>query len=176
MNCPALSHALAGPALAACVLAACASGSPAATGDPFSYCAAVGTIDAPDARYRGPAVPESIARGLQRAFGAPAETPLEPFVRGTSWRCMDGAVYACTVGANLPCGERADTDRAPRPAVIDFCRREPDAAMVPMYVTGRSTVYEWRCAGGTPEIARQVTAADARGFLSSVWHRIPSDP
>jgi ABC-type phosphate transport system substrate-binding protein len=31
---------------------------PKAYADPFAYCAAVGTIDAPDASFTGPAVPE----------------------------------------------------------------------------------------------------------------------
>jgi hypothetical protein len=140
--------------------------------DPFAYCAAVGTIDAPDESYTGPPVPDAVARGLREAFRAPASAPLEVFARGTSWRCMDGKVYACTVGANLPCQGRADTDRAPRPPLADFCHQNPDADVVPMVVTGRETVYEWRCAGGAPVIVRQVTSPDARGFLSNIWHEI----
>ncbi|HWI61124.1 MAG TPA: hypothetical protein VNT75_04785, partial [Symbiobacteriaceae bacterium] len=34
--------------------------------DPFAYCAAVGTIDAPDSRYIGEKVPMRIAKGLQQ--------------------------------------------------------------------------------------------------------------
>jgi hypothetical protein len=34
------------------------SGPQARFSDPFAYCAAVGTIDAPDARYTGPRVPD----------------------------------------------------------------------------------------------------------------------
>jgi hypothetical protein len=40
--------------------------------DPFTYYAVLATIDAPDARYTGPKVPEVVAQGLKRAFGAPA--------------------------------------------------------------------------------------------------------
>ena len=47
--------------------------------DPFAYCAAVGTVDAPDRRHTGPALPPTIARGLQKA------TPLRPT------RCGAGA-------------------------------------------------------------------------------------
>ncbi len=39
--------------------------------DPFAYCAAVRTIDAPDARYVGPAVPDAVVRGLQAALQRP---------------------------------------------------------------------------------------------------------
>src|SRR5687767_2342484 len=70
--------------------------------DPFAYCAAVGTIDPPDARYTGPALPEAVARGLQAALGLPARSRGEPLPGDWTWRCMDGEVYACAVGANLP--------------------------------------------------------------------------
>ena len=161
--------------LAVAMLDACASG-PGETRsytDPFAYCASVGTVDAPDARYTGPPVPTAVAEGLRRAFGAPPTAPADAFTRGTTWRCMDGKVYACTVGANLPCDARADTSRTPSAAIAEYCRANADAASVPAYVTGRSTVYEWRCAGGAPVIGRQFVQPDARGFLSNIWHEIP---
>lgn len=144
----------------------------ASTADPFAYCAQVGTIDAPDARYAGPRVPLTIAEGVKRATGAPADTPAEMFVRGTSWRCMDGKVYACTVGANLPCGEKADTNRTPSTAVAAFCQTNADAEVIPAAVTGRATVYQWRCTAGTPVVVRQVAEADRQGFLASFWHEL----
>lgn len=158
--------------IAAFILSACAGARAQTYDDPFAYCAAVGTVDAPDARYTGAPLPPSIAEGLRRAFRAPADAPLEVFTRGSSWRCMDGAVWACAVGANLACQAKADTSRTPSPAVAAFCRGEPSAGVVPAYVTGRETVYAWRCGEGAPAIARQVATADARGFLSNVWHRI----
>jgi hypothetical protein len=139
--------------------------------DPFAYCAAVETIDAPDARYQGPAVPESIARGLQKATGAPAGD-LTAF-SSSSWRCMDGNVYACTVGANLPCTAKADASRTPGPALATYCEQQPDADVIPAYVTGRDTVYAWRCRGGAAAIERQVARADARGFIAAIWYEIP---
>ena len=140
--------------------------------DPFQYCAAVGTIDRPDARYIGPAVPPSIAAGLRRAFGAPADAPLEPFTRGTSWRCMAGKVYACTVGANLPCDAKADVTTTPSEPIAQFCRQHPDSDVVPMVVTGRATVYEWRCRGGAGVAVRQFAQPDARGYLSNIWFEL----
>jgi hypothetical protein len=74
--------------------------------DPFAYCAAVGSIGTPDARYTGPAMPDAVARGLKAALALPADAPSAPLVRSSIWRCMNGKVYACTVGANLPCAER----------------------------------------------------------------------
>jgi hypothetical protein len=99
------------------------SGPQARFSDPFAYCAAVGTIDAPDARYTGPKVPEVVAQGLKKAFGAPADAPLGPFLRTTVWRGMDGQVYACTVGANLLCQERVDVRRTPTQGMTQESRQ-----------------------------------------------------
>jgi hypothetical protein len=148
------------------------SGQPATFSDPFAYCAALGTIDAPDSRYTGPKVPEAVARGLKKAFGGPADAPLEPFLHNTFWRCMDGQVYACTVGANLPCQERADVTRRPTQGMTTFCQNNPDAEVIPAFVTGHATVYEWQCTGGVPEVVRQAAQPDAQGFLSNIWYAI----
>ena len=151
-----------------------ASPTPATYDDPFAYCTAVGTMDTPDARYTGPKVPEDIARGLQKAFNAP-ETPLDVLAGGSFWRCMDGRVYACFVGANLPCEAKANTDRTPTQEEKDFCQQNPDADFIPMVVTGRETIYEWRCNNGVPEIVREFAQPDARGFLSHIWYEISPD-
>ena len=144
----------------------------AAFADPFTYCAAVGTVDVPDARYTGPAMPEAVVRGLRAALGLPAEVPDAPLARNSVWRCMDGKIYACTVGANLPCSVKADTGRQPGAALVDFCRQNPDAEVIPMAVTGRATVFEWRCAGEIPAIVRQFAQADAAGYLAAIWYEI----
>jgi len=140
--------------------------------DPFAYCAAVGTMDAPDARYAGPKTPDAIARGLKTALGMPDDAPLEPLRENSIWRCMAGRVYACAYGANLPCEEKADTSRSPTSAMSAFCRDDPAADAIPMVVTGRATVYAWRCADGAPAIERQISEADARGYLAGIWYEI----
>jgi hypothetical protein len=140
--------------------------------DPFQYCAAVKTIDEPDARYSGPPVPHAIARGLQRAFGIAPDQSLEPFERGTYWRCMDGAVYACTVGANLPCQDKPPPDPAPNDAMRTFCSESRDADNIPAYVTGHGTIYEWSCKDGEPVRGKAYSTLDRRGYIANVWHRI----
>jgi len=57
----------------------------AAFADPFAYCTALGTIDAPDVRYTGPQSPAAIDTGLQQAAGdagtamsTPAGLPVTP--------------------------------------------------------------------------------------------------
>jgi len=147
------------------------SPTPSTYTDPFAYCAAVGTIDAPDARWAGAQVPEAIAKGLQKALNAP-DTPIDVLINGSCWRCMNGSVYGCFVGANLPCQAKADTSRTPTQEEKDFCAQNPNADVIPMVVTGRETVYEWRCTNGVPEITRQFDQPDARGFLSRIWYEI----
>ena len=162
--------------LAGCgaTVAPAATSAPASYTDPFAYCAAVGTIDAPGATYTGPRVPQSVAQGLQTALNAP-DTPLNVLENGSSWRCMNGDVYACFVGANLPCEAQANTDRTPTQEEIDFCQQNPSSDFIPAVVTGRETVFEWRCRDGAPEVVRQVFQPDAQGFLSEIWYKIPPD-
>ncbi len=154
-----------------------ATAAPAATqaatfSDPFAYCTAVGTVDEPDARYVGPKMPDVIVKGVMKASGASADAPVELFAKGTFWRCMDGKVYACFVGANLPCTAKADTSRTPTAAETEFCAANPNADVVPAAVTGRETVYEWHCKDGAPEIVRQVFKPDVRGFISDFWYAL----
>jgi hypothetical protein len=103
--------------------------------DPFAYCATVGTIDTPDARYTGPQTPDVIVRGLMKAMGISADAPVEPFVRLTTWRCMNGKVYACNFGANIPCRERADTKRTPSPEINEFCRANSTSEIIPAHTS-----------------------------------------
>ena len=140
--------------------------------DPFEYCAAVGTIDIPDSRYAGSQPPEAVIQGLRAAFDTPADAPDDIFTAGTSWRCAEGKVKGCFVGANLPCNAQADLSETPSDAVTEFCAENPDAEVVPASVTGRETVYSWRCAGDVPEIEAQVFTADAQGFISEIWYEI----
>jgi hypothetical protein len=145
---------------------------PASFTDPFAYCAAVGSLDSPDARYTGPQVPEAIAQGLKQAMQLPSSAPIEPLRHLTIWRCMDGKVYACNRGANIPCEEKANTERTPSAEMKEFCSANPTAEFIPAAVTGRATVYQWSCVNGQPSIAKQLAQPDARGFISSFWYTI----
>ncbi len=138
--------------------------------DPFAYCGAVGTIDAPDARYLGPNVPDAVVRGLEAALGSSPGTPA-----GISWRCMDGQVYACTVGANLPCLEKANTSQTPTADMTTYCQSNANAPLIPAFVTGRATAYEWSCVNGVATPGRQSWQADARGFIANIWYAISQE-
>lgn len=170
--------------LLAIPLSACSSAVPTGTAspgagasqsefdDPFAYCAAVGTIDAPDERYIGPEVPDAIVKSLRKKLEISEEAPTEWVVKGTVWRCMNGKVWACFIGANIPCTAKADTSQTPTSEMMDFCKEHPTADVIPASVTGRETVYEWRCKDGAPEIVKQVFKPDARGFISDFWYEI----
>jgi hypothetical protein len=159
--------------LACAWLVACTA-QPATYSDAFAYCAAVGTIDTPDSRYTGPKMPDAVAQGLKKASGAAPDAPMELFTDNAFWRCADGKVLACTVGANLPCMEKASTDRTPTQEEKDFCQANPAAEVIPAAVTGRATVYEWRCTNGAPEIVQQFAQVDAQGYLKDIWYGIPA--
>jgi len=85
---------------------------------------------------------------------------------------MDGKVYACSVGANLPCTVMANTSREPTDAVVKFCGANREVSAIPMVVTGRATVYAWKCTAGRPAIIRESVKPDKRGFLSNIWYEI----
>lgn len=140
----------------------------------FAYCRAIGTIDKPDSRYTGPTPPPDVIAGLKRAFHAPASaTANKVFTHGTYWRCMDKAVYACNVGANLPCNSPANTDSAPTRGEKQYCAENHDAAFIPMYVTGHDTVYNWSCEGVKPVAGKQIVKVDSQGYLANIWYHVP---
>lgn len=142
--------------------------------DPFAYCAAVGTIDTPDSAYVGPQTPPSIINGLKDAAKLSSDMPETVIESGTVWRCMNGRVWACFVGANLPCSEKADPSETPTQPMIDFCQANAAAEAIPATVTGRATVYEWRCTDGSPAIVKQLFQPDDQGFIADFWYEIVS--
>ncbi|MEM7222268.1 MAG: hypothetical protein AAF495_04775 [Pseudomonadota bacterium] len=160
---PAATLSLLAFALGACAEQAREQGS---YSDPFAYCAAVGTADKPGAAYTGKPLPDDVAAALRQAIGASPDLPAATM----TWRCMDGQVYGCTVGANLPCDQKADTSRQPSQAVRAFCTAQRDADAVPASVTGRATIYAWRCEYGRPKIAQRIATPDAQGYLADIWY------
>ncbi len=147
--------------------------SPAAFSDPFAYCAAIGTIDKPDARYSGPKIPDTILQGLKTASGASADLPLEVLANGSVWRCMNGEVYACFVGANLPCESKANVDQTPTQAEVDYCKTNPESDFIPAAVTGHETIFAWACKSGVPVVEKQVFQVDPQGYIKEIWYPIP---
>ncbi len=138
--------------------------------DPFAYCAAVGQIDAPDARYTGPKMSDALFKDyLAAAKLDPSTQYPDQFKQMTIWRCMEGKVYACNFGANIPCDSKANTDKNPTPAMSDFCKANPNSDAIPMAVTGHNIIYNWHCKGDAPEIGEAFDTVDAAGYQSNFW-------
>ena len=140
--------------------AAAANAAPASREAPDHYCARVNTDDT----LRTP--PRSLGPAINRLFKISGRYALET----SYYRCADGNVLLCTVGANLPCG-KANTSRA-LPGVSQWCATHENDSVIPMAVTGHDTLYEWRCVGRTAKAGKPVGARDARGFFAEYWKRL----
>jgi hypothetical protein len=149
-----------------------AATTPAAISDPFAYCAAVGSIDQPGAGYSGEKTPEDLVKKLITASGAAADVPLDMYSQGTFWRCMDKKVYACFVGANLPCDSKANSSQDPTNAMNEFCQANPSSDFLPAVITGHDTIYSWACKAGKAVVDKQVFHVDARGYIQEIWYAL----
>jgi hypothetical protein len=146
-----------------------ALGSGVEVSDPFTYCGRVGTDDR--LTGAGSASSEASAKILEPYLRAALELPAGASLPAGSvfWRCMQGKVYVCAVGANLPCGSKAD--RAKRnPGAESYCRENPAATDIPAFATGHETIYSWRCAAGKAVRGAPLAHLDQRGFRSDIWH------
>lgn len=148
--------------LALAALAA-APRAPARAEPPKAACARVGTDDT----LRP--IPESLVPAVNAVFAT--RMPTGVAVDTTVFRCANGQVLVCSIGANLPCG-RASTSRTPSPGVVNWCRDHPDAVFIPAVVTGHDTIYVWRCQDGAPQIVRQIQDVDSRGFIVRYWREL----
>jgi hypothetical protein len=140
--------------------------------NPFEYCGAVIDQDTPDALYVGPKMPGEITDTLKKAYQSSTDTPDAVYEAGSSWRCMGGKVYACFVGANLPCSSKANSDKTPTSGEKEFCESHPNSDFIPAAVTGRETIYEWRCNKNKPEISAQLFRVDERGYITEIWYPV----
>jgi hypothetical protein len=134
--------------------------------DSFGYCARVGTIDKPAG---GTPPPPDLVPYIRSALGLSGDPA--PTSRSYYWRCMDGAVFVCAVGANIPCDAKADRAKGNLGA-NNYCRENPDAPFVPAYATGHNGIYEWSCSGGTAVRGKLTVKLDRRGYRADVWHKV----
>jgi hypothetical protein len=134
-----------------------------AMSDPFDYCARIGTIDEP----AGGASPVPVA--LMPWIRIPGWA--EVSAQALYWRCMDGEVYVCAVGANLPCAGKADRAKF-NAGAESFCRENRNAAAVPAYATGHNSIYSWSCVDGAAVRGKRVVKLDRRGYDVNIWHRV----
>ncbi len=123
--------------------------------DPFAYCTAVGTIDAPDGRYVGPPVPVAISAGVRAPAAASADR--------VKWRCFEGRVMGCKSYQWPVC------DKVPTTAeLVAYCAQNPN---VPRLLAPAGT---WSCENGQPRLPAGISwARDARGFEAAGWTIVP---
>ena len=114
-------------------------------------------------------LPAAFIQTVKKAFDLHNIKPKEVQIL-TVARCMGGHIYACFVGANLPCG-KADT-ATNQPAITAWCQENPNTDFIPAYVTGHDSAYEWVCAKGQARIQPPSAALDARGFFKDYWRRV----
>jgi hypothetical protein len=131
---------------------------------PAKFCARVGTDDT----LRP--IPESLVPAVNSVFGT--DMPARAAMDTTVFRCVNGQVMVCTVGANLPCGP-ANASRTPSAAMLQWCHDHRDATFIPAVVSGHDTIYAWRCLDGEPQVARQTDQVDPRGFVAQYWKVLP---
>jgi hypothetical protein len=142
-----------------------------ATSDPFAYCSAIGSIDMP-AGGSSP-VPSALKPFLSRALGLAAGRDFRP--ESYYWRCMNGMVFVCAIGANIPCGAKADL--AKRNLGADkYCQDNPEATFVPAYATGHETLFAWSCSLGHAVPGKRIAKLDPRGYRIDIWHKVLRDP
>lgn len=128
--------------------------------DAFGYCRRVTTDDDPGR------VPASLVPAFVKAFGSMATSALN--VEGyLHYRCYQGTVMGCVVGANLNCG-KADVSQTSHGG-DDWCQSHTNDANVPMAATGHATVYIWRCSGSRAVPVRRSSPVDDRGFEAMNW-------
>ncbi len=146
--------------------------------DAVAYCQAVANVDAPDARYTGPAVPEWMVPALYSMdeIKAQKKAKVDP-ARAIVWRCLQGKVFGCVQGNSPICGT-ANQEMAPTKAMRAFCAGQPNAEVIPLSVIGHDhpMIYDWSCRGKKPAIARQIFTVDARGFPVELWKEIAPAP
>ena len=151
--------------------AACSGAGPEELPEPWATCREVGDRDEPAPLPSSPDGSPALLASVRQAFELADDTPDEVVTAWTLWRCADGETLACVVGANLPCGEQADASRTPSDPMREYCRGASDGD-IPAVVTGRTTVFTWRCLAGEPEAGEAWSEPDSRGFHRALWRRI----
>lgn len=138
------------------------TGGPAFAEDARARCAKTGDDD------RVKVIPPALVAGAARLYD---EDPRQAARHRQlyAYRCMDGAVWVCNHGANIPCA-KGDTSTS-LPGLASYCRENPETDFVPMYVTGHSTIHSFACAGGKPRVTDS-QKTDARGFVTDHWKRL----
>ena len=112
------------------------------------------------------------AKAFKKLFPDAKDTPPESELQTqANYRCMDGKVLACFVGANLPCAKmNAARDN---PGADEFCKANPNDDIVPAFATGHDAVYSYKCLDGKAMVTGETWVLDKRGFAVRLWADVP---
>ncbi len=155
---------------AASVSPSSATDATAEVGDLHQYCRKAGNDDT--IRSYSLALHDGTLDAFRKLFPDAQDTPDDSvFQTEAQYRCMNGKIMACFVGANLPC-VKLNTARD-NPGADDFCRQTPNSDFVPMVATGHDTIYSYRCRNGKAEVAGDIWELDERGFAKKLWAELP---
>lgn len=134
-------------------------------------CARLGNDDS--LRDYDPALRARTAAAFKKLFPNAKGVPDEgSWATQAQYRCMNGKVMVCFVGANLPC-IRMNAKRD-NPGADLFCRDNPDAANIPAYAIGHDSIHAYRCRNGKAEVTGTTRQLDQRGFAKDLWTELPA--
>jgi hypothetical protein len=136
----------------------------------LQHCASVRDDD----KVRGyePALREPTIKAFKKMFPDAREEPNpSAFETQAHYRCMDGKVMVCFIGANLPCS-RIITARD-NPGADAFCKKASNGNSVPAYATGHDSAYSFTCRDGRAVVDRETWRLDKRGFAAKIWTALP---
>lgn len=111
-------------------------------------------------------IPKVFLKDARWLYGNADRSDDKNLMISTVYRCMNGRIRLCNAGANIVCA-KPDTSERVTPELIQYCKQNPDD-IVPMVVTGHSTIHSWKCVGKKPQIDSS-EELDSRGFVESVW-------
>ncbi len=131
----------------------------------FQHCVSVRDDDS--VRNYQPALREPTIKAFRQMFPNARGEPASEFETQAQYRCMDGKVMVCFIGANLPC-VRINTARD-NPGADAFCKNASDEAPVAAYATGHDSAYSFKCGGGRAVIDQEIWKLDKRGFAEKIW-------
>ena len=138
--------------------------------DPFEYCRAVGTIDRPDARYKGPAIPANVVAALEFLPGTLGMDHIE-------WRCAKGKLMGCVSTKAPVCSALTESEksRTPTNEMVKYCREHPSLYPMPQNVVGYNNLYKWNCESSSPVIGGEIISTDEQGYNASLWKVVNAD-
>ena len=98
------------------------------------------------------------------------EESLYPAQFPTAWRCMNGSVYICEMGASGRGCLKAGFNFSPGKGEQAWCRENPNSDFIPgAYLS--SAAISWRCRGSQPVIV-ETEGLDERGYVKRAWRKV----